>query len=987
MQIYPTFKPNQYRFTNKMLNMMPKSFKIAFIDFEKKGEDAQQDGIHDKQEYRYYSCLIDKDCPCIPKDGTDEIYLRRTPKLSIELPGFPILGDGKGDNQNHAVPFSRGSIIQCVDANQGAYFEQMLLLPCVLGEFRKNTTRRNQRNPTYNEMGLARKIVGFPEHITSDIGSIGEMAAGAETAFGTTLQRSYAVLGSRMHYGHPDMMNKTFMIQQGGVSKATKTVNLSEDIFAGMDFTLRGDGRTIHHAEYFHVSKGRDLGFGTVLTFFAKLSSGTGEQVLTRQMLRLGHILGLGEFLGFYYAHAGYYIGQHFLSKCVPLFTAMWLLVTLDDPEGDFKRYVGSTDSSGASVMSAMLATCFSWILAFFIFIMVCPLWLEAWFQQGVVRATWRVFMQMFTLAPLHFIFQAKIIGIYVTSELVYGGAGYLATGRGLPTDRRPFIKAGGGTYQDWAQNAFYDGFRLMCCWWMAAYFGGIIIVKDGVKIADGMVGWSVAAQLTIMSWLYAPFLFNPYQFDYRYFKKDLDDWTKFFFQGETPWKVLKGQEAKVYDGATLVKTIKEGGIIYGAWDRGNLIKLSDGSGNAKTIIDGRKILEEQAEMNAWKEWHNDTQMLPVGSKGWRSIRASLPAILAWAIPIGLWYTVVNSKMYLLSSFSEFSMLNSIFALMPPVFLSLIFCFAISAILERLKHAPSFARKGCLKVLLTTSLSKDGSLDGRELRLPWYSLLVILLDCGEAYASFRLVLTVKWTNTFAAGMVLKYLLLSFVLLCADCFVRLKSDLPDTNAFKTIQNWLQRHLKTWLRAHRMAFDLIVSAFLFWTMAPFAAFDYLRSQLFPGYSIHNLIIYRQGGHLDRSEEQQQPFRCCRRCCSGSAAQQRGSMTGLSLSHGDDTTQSFQSELEESAGDVLLESYQDTLDADNVFSLLDKNNDGKVTRRELIAALFDNDEIRRQLQLGTYSEVEKFVDEADNDGDDAINRQEFARVLVARGLSKRG
>jgi Ca2+-binding EF-hand superfamily protein len=113
----------------------------------------------------------------------------------------------------------------------------------------------------------------------------------------------------------------------------------------------------------------------------------------------------------------------------------------------------------------------------------------------------------------------------------------------------------------------------------------------------------------------------------------------------------------------------------------------------------------------------------------------------------------------------------------------------------------------------------------------------------------------------------------------------------------------------------------------------------------------------------------------------------MTGLSLSHGDDTTQSFQSELEESAGDVLLESYQDTLDADNVFSLLDKNNDGKVTRRELIAALFDNDEIRRQLQLGTYSEVEKFVDEADNDGDDAINRQEFARVLVARGLSKRG
>eukprot|EP00438_Fugacium_kawagutii_P005124 Skav215187 [mRNA] locus=scaffold3330:62429:82690:- [translate_table: standard] len=46
-----------------------------------------------------------------------------------------------------------------------------------------------------------------------------------------------------------------FMMQQGGVSKATKTVNLSEDIFAG---------------------QGRDLGFNTVLGFFSKLSSGTG---------------------------------------------------------------------------------------------------------------------------------------------------------------------------------------------------------------------------------------------------------------------------------------------------------------------------------------------------------------------------------------------------------------------------------------------------------------------------------------------------------------------------------------------------------------------------------------------------------------------------------------------------------------------------------------------------------------------------------------
>merc|ERR1711988_1451485 len=98
-----------------------------------------------------------------------------------------------------------------------------------------------------------------------------------------------------------------------------------------MDFTLRGAGRFIKHAEYFHVSKGRDLGFNTVLTFFAKLSAGTGEQLLTRQMLRLGHVMGLGEFMMFFYAHGGFYLTQYFVSRSVPFLCFLWLLFVLDD--------------------------------------------------------------------------------------------------------------------------------------------------------------------------------------------------------------------------------------------------------------------------------------------------------------------------------------------------------------------------------------------------------------------------------------------------------------------------------------------------------------------------------------------------------------------------------------------------------------------------------------------------------------------------------
>merc|ERR1719253_2257722 len=123
------------------------------------------------------------------------------------------------------------------------------------------------------------------------------------------------------------------MIQQGGVSKATKTLNLSEDIFAGMDLVLRGEGRSIRHCEYFHLAKGRDLGFNTVLGFFSKLSSGTGEQVITRQTFRLGQVLHLPEALTFYYAHAGYYITQFFVSISMPMLVFTWLLVLLSDCE------------------------------------------------------------------------------------------------------------------------------------------------------------------------------------------------------------------------------------------------------------------------------------------------------------------------------------------------------------------------------------------------------------------------------------------------------------------------------------------------------------------------------------------------------------------------------------------------------------------------------------------------------------------------------
>lgn len=39
---------------------------------------------------------------------------------SIKLPGNPKLGEGKPENQNHAIVFTRGNAIQTIDMNQVA---------------------------------------------------------------------------------------------------------------------------------------------------------------------------------------------------------------------------------------------------------------------------------------------------------------------------------------------------------------------------------------------------------------------------------------------------------------------------------------------------------------------------------------------------------------------------------------------------------------------------------------------------------------------------------------------------------------------------------------------------------------------------------------------------------------------------------------------------------------------------------------------------
>ena len=313
MQRYSKFNKEEHENAEFLLRAYPE-LQIAYLEEEpskKEGGDP-----------RLFSALI---------DGHSEFDIqtgKRRPKFRIELPGNPILGDGKSDNQNHAIIFYRGEYLQLIDANQDNYLEECLKIRNVLGEFEEYEVSSQSPYAHWGHKDFKRSpvaIIGAREYIFSEnIGILGDLAAGKEQTFGTLTARSLSWLGGKLHYGHPDFLNAVYMTTRGGVSKAQKGLHLNEDIYAGM--TAFGRGGRIKHTEYYQCGKGRDLGFGTILNFMTKIGTGMGEQMLSREYYYLGTQLPIDRFLTFYYAHPGFQINNILIILSVQVFmvTSEW---------------------------------------------------------------------------------------------------------------------------------------------------------------------------------------------------------------------------------------------------------------------------------------------------------------------------------------------------------------------------------------------------------------------------------------------------------------------------------------------------------------------------------------------------------------------------------------------------------------------------------------------------------------------------------------
>ncbi|KAF5744039.1 callose synthase 7-like isoform X1 [Tripterygium wilfordii] len=465
---------------SNILNLMLKypSLRVAYID-------ERDETVDGKSHKVYYSVLL--------KGGDkldEEIY-------RIKLPGPPTdIGEGKPENQNHAIIFTRGEALQTIDMNQDNYFEEAFKMRNVLQEFVKH--RRAARKPT---------ILGLREHIfTGSVSSLAWFMSNQETSFVTIGQRILASpLRVRFHYGHPDIFDRIFHITRGGISKASKTINLSEDIFAGYNSTLRS-GYITHH-EYIQVGKGRDVGMNQISSFEAKVANGNGEQTLSRDVYRLGRRFDFYRMLSFYFTTVGFYFSSMITVLTVYIFLYGRLYMVMSGLE---KEILQNPDIHQSNALEQALATQSVFQLGL---LLVLPMVMEIGLEKGFRTALGDLIIMQLQLASVFFTFQLGTKAHYFGKTILHGGSKYRATGRGFVVFHAKFAE----NYRLYSRSHFVKGLELFMLLVLYGVYGG------SYRNSNLYFFITFSMWFLVGSWLFAPFVFNPSGFDWQ---KTVDDWT-----------------------------------------------------------------------------------------------------------------------------------------------------------------------------------------------------------------------------------------------------------------------------------------------------------------------------------------------------------------------------------------------------------------------------------------------------------------------------
>ncbi|KAG6621263.1 Callose synthase 5 [Phytophthora cinnamomi] len=464
------------------------------------------------------------DCVLVKSDGDEIVEVYR-----YELPGNPMVGEGKPENQNVAIPFTRGEYIQTIDMNQEHYFEEALKIPNFLA-----TATANGKNVT---------IIGMKEHIfTGRASSLAHFMTLQELVFVSLTQRVLAnPLQSRMHYGHPDVFEKSFIMSNGGVSKASKGINLSEDVFAGYNVALRGEKVT--HEEFMQCGKGRDVTLSQINAFEAKLANGSAESSLSRESHRMGAGMDFFRLNSMFYGHMGFYICNALVVLCVFAYAYGKVYIVLHEEVEESAIITTNYLDDLAEVMNTQFIFQFGMLMTI---PLIATLFVEYGWHQAVVN-----FVELVvTLGPVFYIFETGTKSHFYDIALMRGGSKYRGTGRGFAIVRETLVNF----YKEYAASHYRKAVELMGLMVIFGTYGnfsiGTNVLAEYCATADFDCDKNpdqIPSNITLLNsysskgqdygiasfavwllgtcWLLAPFLFNTDGLDFSKTRVDITYW------------------------------------------------------------------------------------------------------------------------------------------------------------------------------------------------------------------------------------------------------------------------------------------------------------------------------------------------------------------------------------------------------------------------------------------------------------------------------
>jgi callose synthase len=275
------------------------------------------------------------------------------------------------------------------------------------------------------------------------------------------------------------------------------------------------------------AGKGRDVGLNQIAMFEAKVASGNGEQVLSRDVYRLGHRLDFFRMLSFYYTTVGFFISNMIVVLTVFVFLWGRVYLALSGIEASL------TTGKNALANKALTAALNQQLVVQLGLLTILPMVVEIALEHGFTTALWDMITMQLQLASVFFTFSMGTRMHYFGRTLLHGGAKYRATGRGFVVKHEKFAE----NYRLYSRSHFTKGIELILLLVVYEAYGSA--TSSATYILVTITSWFLA-----LTWIMAPFVFNPSGFDWLKTVEDFDDFMQWlWFKGDIFVKVEQSWE------------------------------------------------------------------------------------------------------------------------------------------------------------------------------------------------------------------------------------------------------------------------------------------------------------------------------------------------------------------------------------------------------------------------------------------------------------